>query len=149
MQRFEGVSDLSSDEIVTYKHLTLSLVLSNALSEYLKNTGEMPRRWDMVGLGTDFDPCMTPILRKDPEGDLWVEYFNCDRPKDALALIAGEAAKSIPEVGAVIPRRPPRPHRDSASPDNLKPRSSVIMELVRQRMKKQSGAASATMHGAT
>lgn len=135
MQRFEGASDLSDDEIVTYKHLTLSLVLSNALSDFIRNSGVLPRGWDTVSLGTDFDPRKTPILKKNAEGELWVEYFNCDRPKEALVMIAGEAAKFIPEVGRVVPRRPPKKQeRSSPDQDSVAPVQSEIMDLIRKRM---------------
>ena len=86
MQRFEGASDLTDDEKTTYEHLTLSMVILNALSDQLMSRDFLPRNWDIFTLGSDFDKHLTPLLRENADGELWVEYFDFDRPKDLMIL---------------------------------------------------------------
>ena len=136
MQRFEGVSDLSEDEKTTYNHLTLSMVILNALSDHLLKFNHLPRTWDEFTLGSDFDRNVTPLLCKNAEGELWVEYFECDRPKAALLLVAGDLAKPIPDGAPIIPRRPPvtkrtvRPQQPAPAPVE----EVSMMDLIRMRM---------------
>jgi len=51
MQRYEGASDLSDDEKTTYDHLTVSMVILNALSDQLVKSDVLPRTWDGMTLG--------------------------------------------------------------------------------------------------
>ena len=136
MQRFEGASDLSADEKTTYAHLTLSMVILNALRDQLMKHHYLPRRWDAFTLGSDFDQRLMPLLYKNADGELWVEYFNCERPKEALLLIAGDVAKPIPEEAAVMRRRPPSPGRPARAPrtEPVVAEETSIMDLVRNRM---------------
>jgi hypothetical protein len=140
MQRFEGASDLSEDEKTTYAHLTLSMVILNALRDQLMKHHYLPRHWDAFTLGSDFDRRLMPLLHKNADGELWVEYFNCERPKEALLLIAGDAAKPIPEEAAMMRRRPPSPGRPARAPrtEPVAQETTSIMDLVRNRMPSMS-----------
>ena len=138
MQRYEGVSDLSEDDKTTYDDLTLSMVILNALSDQLLRLHVLPRKWDVLTLGSNFNQHLTPVLRKNDQGELWVEYFDFACPKDALILIAGEIAKAIPEDAPAMPqrhklRRPPAPSPAPAASDP-KPAETSMMDLIRARM---------------
>ena len=134
MQRFEGASDLSDEEKTTYAHLTLSMVILNSLRDQLKVHHYLPRRWDAFTLGSEFDQHMMPLLRKNAEGELWVEYFDCETPKDALLLIAGNVARPIGEEAAVMRRRPPSPEQPARPRKQSTPESGNLMDLIRNRM---------------
>ena len=140
MQRFEGASDLSQDEETTYAHLTLSMVILNALSDQLMKAHFLPKSWDVFTLGSDFDKHLTPLLRKNAKGELWVEYFDFPSPKDALLLLAGSAARSIPEQAPVMPQRPPRSGRTARPKAEAPSGEASVMDLIRMRMPSMSQA---------
>ena len=134
MQRYEGANDLTEDEKTTYAHLTLSMVILNALSDQLKKNSFLPRTWDVFTLGSDFDKHLTPLLRKNADGELWVEYFDLERPKDALMLLAGDSAKTIPEEAPVIRKRPPMPSEPTRARKGEDGPESSVMDMIRARM---------------
>ena len=111
MQRYEGETVLSDDEKITYNDLTLSMILLNALSDQLARYNQLPKTWDVFTLGSEFDKDAVPLLRGNDKGELWVAYFACDKPKAALMHIVGDAAKFVPEEGAVPRYRPAAPER--------------------------------------
>ena len=140
MQRYEAATDLSEDEKTTYVHLTQSMVILNALSDQLLKHEFLPRSWDQFTFGSEFDRNLMPLLRANEQGELWVEYFVFDRPRDLLVFLAGESANTVPEQAATLRKRPAatarstRPRRAPMSPD------SDLMDLIRARMPHRSKA---------
>jgi len=135
MQRYEGASNLSEDESVTYKQLTLSMVVLNALSDHLSKSDTLPKTWNSFTLGSDFDLGLIPLLQKKSQDDLWVEYFECSRPKEFLVLVAGSAAEKLGEVGPVVrPRQVRARHASRASTPAQEETRKTIMEMIRDRM---------------
>jgi hypothetical protein len=140
MQRYEGASDLSEDEKTTYAHLTQSMVVLNALSDQILKHEFLPRTWDRFTFGSEFDRHLTPLLRTNDEGELWVEYFVFDRPRDMLVFLAGKSADAVPEQAATMRKRPAatagsaRPKHAPASGD------MDLMDLIRARMPNRSKA---------
>jgi len=134
MQRFEGVSDLPDDERTTYEHLTLSMVILNALSDQLLKCHFLPRSWDDFTLGSDFDKSLTPLLRKNDNGELWVEFFDCDRPKSALLVVAGHLANPIAEGAPALRRRPAATEKPVRNMEESVAEDSSLMDMIRMRM---------------
>lgn len=133
MQRYEGEPNLTEDERGTYGQLTLSMVLLNAVRDHLAKSDLLPKTWNGFTLGSDFDLGMVPILQEKSRDELWVEYFECRRPKDLLILIAGADAESLGEASPVVRPRPVRA-RQKARPAAPEAEKKTIMELIRERM---------------
>jgi hypothetical protein len=138
MQRYEGASDLSEDEKTTYEHLTLSMVILNALSDQLVNHNYLPRSWDVFALGSHFDKQLTPLLVSNQSGELWVDYFPCDRPKDLMILIAGESARAMREHAPSMRPRPMATQRTERPRTEPEPQETNLMDLIRMRMPSRS-----------
>ena len=150
MQRYEGASDLSVDEKTTYDHLTVSMVILNALSDQLVKSDVLPRTWDGMTFGSDFDTRLTPLLRKNDEGELWVEYFDFARPRDLMDLLAGHHAHALREEAPSCRQRPrtaQKPARESRKPasegvstghEKAASFEQTLMDLVRTRMPKRT-----------
>jgi hypothetical protein len=138
MQRYEGASDLSEDEKTTYEHLTLSMVILNALSDQLVNHNYLPRSWDVFALGSHFDKHLTPLLVSNDKGELWVDYFDCDRPKDLLVLVAGESARAMREHAPSTRPRLMATQRTERPKPEPEPQETSLMDLIRMRMPSRS-----------
>jgi hypothetical protein len=140
MQRYEAATDLSDDEKTIYVHLTQSMVILNALSDHLVKHDFLPRRWEHFTFGSEFDRNLTPLLRTNQEGELWVEYFVFDRPRDLLVFVGGDSANDVPEQAAPVQKRAttaarkPRPRPDRPTPD------IDLMDLIRARMPNRTKA---------
>lgn len=135
MQRYEGERNLSEDEAVTYEQLTLSMVVLNAISDHLAKSDTLPKAWDGLTLGSDFDLGLIPVLQKTPDDELWVEYFKCRRPKELLILIVGAEAEKLGEVGSVVrPRQVRARHGSRAATPAQEATRRTIMEIIRDRM---------------
>lgn len=135
MQRYEGEPNLTDDETATYGQLTLSMVLLNAMSDHLRKSDTLPKTWDSFTLGSDFDLGLVPILHENSQGELWVEYFECHRPKEFLILIAGSAAEVLGEVGPVVrPRQVRARHASHTTTPAQEATRRSIMEMIRERM---------------
>ncbi|MDP5362576.1 MAG: hypothetical protein NWP79_10595 [Paracoccaceae bacterium] len=135
MQRYEGAANLSEDESATYGQLTLSMVLLNSVSDHLANSDTLPKTWDSFTLGSDFDLGLIPLLQKRSRDELWVEYFECRRPKDFLVLVAGAAAEQLGEDGPVVrPRQVRARHASQATMPAQEATRKTIMEMIRDRM---------------
>ena len=135
MQRYEGSSSLDDDDQITYDDLTLSMVVLNALNDQLSKHDFLPKSWDAITLGSDFDCNTAPLLRSNEAGEAWVAYFEVNRPKDLMILIAGTVAKSIPEEKPTLRPRPTsggttaRPKTETAASSD-----ASLMDMIRMRM---------------
>lgn len=137
MQRYEGQNDLTGDETTTYEHLTLSMVILNALSEHIKRNQSMPKSWDVVTLGSDFDRGSLPLLQGNAPHDLWVAYFEFDKPRQMLEHLAGEHARKLPDDAVTLRPRPTLNRNGGATTRRPSPQQETIMELIRTRMPKR------------
>ncbi len=140
MQRYEAATDLSDDEKTLYVHLTQSMVILNALSDHLVKHDFLPRTWEHFTFGSGFDRNLMPLLRTNQDGELWVEYFVFDRPRNLLEFLGGDCANDVPEQAATIRKRPAatarpaRPCQAKTTPD------TDLMDLIRARMPNRNKA---------
>ena len=138
MQRYEGSTALDQDDQTTYDDLNISMVILNALSDHLLRTEFLPKSWDQFTLGSEFDRRFTPLLRSNAE-DLWVEYFDCNQPKDLLRIVVGNAAAVFDKKTATTPPRAARPSQPAPQPAASGPTGSGaagsgLMDMIRSRM---------------
>lgn len=134
MQRHEGLSTLCDVEKTTYEHLTLSMVILNALSDQLLKHDFLPRTWDAFTLGSNFDKRFVPLLKSNAQGELWVEYFECDQPKGLMVQVAGNVAGGLPEEAPKPGQRPVAPSKAPRERPRSPTSDTSVMEMIRMRM---------------
>ena len=139
MQRYEGDPDVTEDERSTYDDLNLSLVVLNGLNDHLMRVDALPESWDKFTFGSEFDKDAAPLLRWNDEGDLWVEFFECEKPEDLMRHVAGNAVAVFKKKAPLAPQRPVQP-----TPTQQAPQASAsdgnLMDLIRTRMPNRSQA---------
>ncbi len=136
MQRYEGSGDLDRDDQTTYDDLNISMVVLNALSDHLLRSESLPKSWDQFTLGSEFDKRYAPLLRWNGADDLWVEYFDCEKPKDLMQIVVGNAVAVFDKKTSTIPNRPTRPSQPAPAPASAapEPAGSGLMDMIRSRM---------------
>ncbi|SFS20278.1 hypothetical protein [Yoonia litorea] len=135
MQSFEGSNDLGTDTKSTYDHLNTSMVVLNGLRDHLTRYDCLPHSWDELTLGSEFAEDATPLLRTGEDGELWVEFYEFEKPKDLMIFLAGAAVAGLYEQAQKQPGRPapaqPKPAQKPKAASNV---DGGLMDMIRNRM---------------
>ncbi len=144
MQRYEGETDLCEVEQETYDDLNMSMVILNAISDHVIRHDVLPKSWDEFTLGSKFEKEFTPLLRSNEEGDLWVDYFDFDRPEDLMRFVVGNAAAVFTKQTTPTPQRPTmkaQPAQQTQQARQPEPKAAEasgagesLMDMIRARM---------------